>query len=50
MLFLLLKNAKDSSLAESSCLMQLELFFKVGYVCTLPKGVERNRIVLSLQA
>ena len=25
--------------------MQLELFFKVGYVCTLPKGVERNRIV-----
>ena len=24
--------------------MQLELFFKVGYVCTLPKGVERNRI------
>ena len=29
--------------------MQLELFFKVGYVCTIPKGVERNRIVLSLQ-
>ena len=28
--------------------MQLELFFKVGYVCTIPKGVERNRIVLSL--
>ena len=25
--------------------MQLELFFKVGYVCTIPKGVERNRIV-----
>ena len=22
--------------------MQLELFFKVGYVCTIPKGVERN--------
>ena len=30
--------------------MQLELFFKVGYVCTIPKGVERNRIVLSLQS
>ena len=30
--------------------MQLELFFKVGYVCTVPKGVERNRIVLSLQS
>ena len=29
--------------------MQLELFFKVGYVCTIPKGVERNRIVLNLQ-
>ena len=29
--------------------MQLELFFKVGYVCTIPKGVERNRVVLSLQ-
>ena len=28
--------------------MQLELFFKVGHVCTIPKGVERNRIVLSL--
>ena len=28
--------------------MQLELFFKVGYVCTIPKGVERNRIVLIL--
>ena len=27
--------------------MQLELFFKVGYVCTIPKGVERNRIVPS---
>ena len=27
--------------------MQLELFFKEGYVCTIPKGVERNRIVLS---
>ena len=26
--------------------MQLELFFKVGYVCIIPKGVERNRIVL----
>ena len=26
--------------------MQLELFFKVGHVCTIPKGVERNRIVL----
>ena len=26
--------------------MQLELFFKVGYVCKLPKRVERNRIVL----
>ena len=26
--------------------MQLELFFKVGYVCTISKGVERNRIVL----
>ena len=25
--------------------MQLELFFKEGYVCTIPKGVERNRIV-----
>ena len=25
--------------------MLLELFFKVGYVCTIPKGVERNRIV-----
>ena len=24
--------------------MQLELFFKVGYVCTIPKGEERNRI------
>ena len=24
--------------------MQLELFFKVGYVCTIPKGVERNRV------
>ena len=22
--------------------MQLELFFKVGYVCTFPKGLERN--------
>ena len=22
--------------------MQLELFFKVGYVCTIPKGVERG--------
>ena len=33
-----------------SYLMQLELFFKVGYVCTMPKGVERNRIVLSLQS
>ena len=30
--------------------MQLELFFKVGCVCTIPKGVERNRIVLSLQS
>ena len=30
--------------------MQLELFFKVGYVCTIPKGVERNMIVLSLQS
>ena len=29
--------------------MQLELFFKVEYVCTILKGVERNRIVLSLQ-
>ena len=27
--------------------MQLELFFKVGYVCTIPKGLKRNRIVLS---
>ena len=26
--------------------MQLKLFFKVGYVCTIPKGVERNRVVL----
>ena len=26
--------------------MQLELFFKVGYVCTIPKGAERNRVVL----
>ena len=25
--------------------MQLELFFKVGHVCTIPKGVERNRIM-----
>ena len=24
-------------------LMQLKLFFKVGYVCTIPKGVESNR-------
>ena len=30
--------------------MQLELFFKVGYVCSIAKGVERNRIVLSLQS
>ena len=30
--------------------MQLELFFKVWCVCTIPKGVERNRIVLSLQS
>ena len=30
--------------------MQFELFFKVGYVCTIPKGVERNRIELSLQS
>ena len=32
--------------------MQLELIFKVGYVCTIPKGLEisRNRIVLSLQS
>ena len=30
--------------------MQLQLFFKEGYVCTIPKGVERNRIVLSLQS
>ena len=30
--------------------MQLELFFKVGYVYTIPKSVERNRIVLSLQS
>ena len=30
--------------------MQLELFFKVGYVRTIPTGVERNRIVLSLQS
>ena len=30
--------------------MQLELFFKVGYVCTIPKEVERNMIVLSLQS
>ena len=30
--------------------MQFELFFKVGYVCTIPKGVERNRVVLSLQS
>ena len=22
--------------------MQLKLFFKVGYVCTIPKGVERE--------
>ena len=22
--------------------MQLELFFKVGYVCTIPKGVEEQ--------
>ena len=27
--------------------MQLELFFKVGYVCTIPKGVERKRIVIN---
>ena len=25
--------------------MQFELFFKVGYVCTIPKGEERNMIV-----
>ena len=30
--------------------MQLELLFKVGYVCTILKGVERNRIVLSLRS
>ena len=30
--------------------MQLESFFKVGYVSTIPKGVERNRVVLSLQS
>ena len=29
--------------------MQLELFFKVGYVCTIPKGLERNRIVILIQ-
>ena len=28
--------------------MQLELFFKIKYVCTIPKGVEWNRIVLIL--
>ena len=26
--------------------MQLELFFKVWYACTISKGEERNRIVL----
>ena len=26
--------------------MQLELFFKVRYACTISKGEERNRIVL----
>ena len=26
--------------------MQLELFFKVWYACTITKGEERNRIVL----
>ena len=26
--------------------MQLELFFKVEYVCAIPKGVERNRIAV----
>ena len=30
--------------------MQLELFFKVGCVCTISEGVERKRIVLSLQS
>ena len=30
--------------------MQLKLFFKVGYVCTIPKGVEGNMVVLSLQS
>ena len=30
--------------------MQLELFFKVRYICTIPKGVEWNRIVLSLKS
>ena len=28
---------------QTSYLMQLELFFKIGYVCTIPKGVEWNR-------
>ena len=27
-------------------MMQLELFFKVRYACTISKGEERNRIVL----
>ena len=27
-----------------------ESFFKAGYVCRIPKGVERNRVVLSLQS
>ena len=29
--------------------MQLELFFKVGYVCTILKGVERNRFAVLIQ-
>ena len=29
--------------------MQFELFFKVGYVCTIIKGVERNRVAVLIQ-
>ena len=28
--------------------MQLELFFNIRYICTIPKGVEWNSIVLIL--
>ena len=34
--------------ANISYLMQLKLFFKIGYVCIYPKGVKWNRTVIAV--